>query len=184
MSQQTIDYADSITASGISYTPSEHGCEILFPVGLTHRGRATFFAEFTREIAACGFGAGIFVCFLNLWVGVAIVLSVLLALVLILWLDKLLVARAARDEQLVSDTALEITIPGQSGAHDLKWSAPRDRIRDVKFVSHSGNLVVRAHGQEMFDEHLHDDLRVTAWIVERLRRHLTLEADGSPQAKR
>ena len=45
----------------------------------------------------------------------------------------------------------------------------------MKLVPHSGNVVIRARGHEMFDMRLHDSPAVSTWIVQTLRCHLGLE---------
>jgi hypothetical protein len=53
---------------------------------------------------------------------------------------------------------------------------PRDKVYEVKFVSHSGNLFIRAHGHEIIDCRPFDDPLVVQWVAQVLRAALGLEA--------
>ena len=61
---------------------------------------------------------------------------------------------------------------GEGQYYDLL--RPRDAVYEVKFVAHSGNLVIRAKGHEMIDCHLFSDPRTTQWAADVLREALGL----------
>jgi hypothetical protein len=61
-----------------------------------------------------------------------------------------------------------IEIPTQR----TRWETPRDAVYEVKYVSHSQCLVVRARMQEMFAAHLHSNGAITERAAELLINEL------------
>lgn len=49
---------------------------------------------------------------------------------------------------------------------------PREAIYEIKFVKHSGNLFIRAHGHGIVECRPHRDPKVVEWIAERLNAAL------------
>jgi hypothetical protein len=49
---------------------------------------------------------------------------------------------------------------------------PREAIYEIKFVKHSGNLFIRAHGHGIVEVRPHRDPKVVEWIAERLNAAL------------
>ena len=52
---------------------------------------------------------------------------------------------------------------------------PRKDIYDVRFIEHSGNLFIRAHGHEIIDFRPFHDPRILRWLADTLRQMLDLE---------
>jgi hypothetical protein len=62
----------------------------------------------------------------------------------------------------------------------VKFSLPRARIHEVKYVSHSGNLVIRAHGREMVEWRPTEDAQTLRFVAARLRQALGLPQPVEP----
>ncbi len=57
----------------------------------------------------------------------------------------------------------------------------RSQIYDVKYVTHSGNLVIRCHHQEMSQFCPSSDPIVLQWIADRIREALKLSSHSTPE---
>jgi hypothetical protein len=51
----------------------------------------------------------------------------------------------------------------------------RKDIYDVRFIEHSGNLFIRAHGQEIIDLRLFHDLRLMRWLSDTLVQAMKIQ---------
>jgi hypothetical protein len=60
-----------------------------------------------------------------------------------------------------------------------KFVIPRKDIYDLKFVTHSGNLFIRARGREMLEFRPINDAPTLRWIADELRRALGWSAAGA-----
>jgi hypothetical protein len=52
---------------------------------------------------------------------------------------------------------------------------PRKDIYDVRFIEHSGNLFIRAHGHEIIDIRPFHDPRILRWLAQTLHQALELK---------
>ena len=57
---------------------------------------------------------------------------------------------------------------GKTGLMDR----PRGAVYEVKAVSHSGNLFIKAHGHDFIERRPHRDPKVVQWIADRLNDEL------------
>ena len=77
----------------------------------------------------------------------------------------------------LDDTALylrNILSDPSSQETGLNLDRPRRDLYEVRFVGHSGNLFIRAHGHQIIDCRPHRDPKVVEWIAEELNRLLGL----------
>jgi hypothetical protein len=61
-------------------------------------------------------------------------------------------------------------------APQLYAAVARGEVYDIRYVEHSGNIVVRAHRREMVEFRPSADDRIVRWIAAELRRALGLPA--------
>ena len=57
-------------------------------------------------------------------------------------------------------------------AESMTLIRPRDKIYEIKYVSHSGNLVIRTHGMDMIDIRPFHNVELMKWLTDELRQAL------------
>ena len=75
----------------------------------------------------------------------------------------------------VTPTTLSMLNVEMDGAGPKDITHPRADVYDVRYVSHSNNVVVRIHGQEMVELHPFKDPRMQRWLANTLVQALRLK---------
>jgi hypothetical protein len=152
-----LRYADIPARHGIAFEATPGRVTILIPrPGWVH------------VLTAIGIGAGTFVFVVFVWSSVLFALG---AAVVVL---ATTIAKAG----IGRPTVIEVTEDRlrfanvRHGQPELDRSIPRWDVQDVKFVRHSGRLVVHARGQQMHELAISRDPALTAWLADTIREAL------------
>ena len=173
---QVLAYADLPARHGIQYDIRPDGATFVIPQPPWWRR-----AEIVVLIALLPFMGGI-----GLYKGVTrgsvsrIAGSVLVMGILVAaTVQTALRRRAAVIEVTPTTVRLENTGPvvgtapeQAAGTHHL----PRELVYDVRYVEHSGHVIIRIRGHELIEFNPVRDRRANAWIAKELRRALGLPA--------
>ena len=144
-----LDYASDATEHGIGYRRTADGAMIVVPSPRSRRLEAAIgatFAVFANEFGLMLLAGGGIAWIANQrWICPA--LSSLLALAFtIAWIYY----RRLSAPMIVEVTPKAVVFQNLTHENPIQ-SLPRDQIYDVKYVSHSGNLVIRARGHEIIE---------------------------------
>jgi hypothetical protein len=83
------------------------------------------------------------------------------------------VIRSAFKPMIIELTATTLSLLNVDlNGRPLDLVRPRKDVYDVRFIEHSGNLFIRAHGHEIIDIRPFHDPRILRWIAQTLRQTL------------
>jgi hypothetical protein len=149
-----LQYADAPARHGIVFETTPEGVIVTIPVPLARR---------VLGMAAYG-GMLVMALIIHVFVAVAMVVA---GLALVVFRNRL--GRPIVIELDARELRFRNVAPGEAQSD---WACPRADVYDVKYVRHSGNLVVRIRGREMFEVRPSDDPAIVAWLAETLNRAL------------
>jgi hypothetical protein len=151
----TLQYADLPIGIGVIVEPLPHGVRITQP-------------------PSHGVGAAILIF--------TILFAPLLLLVILFSGDldalrrPLRAIRRAFRPMIIEVTATTLSLLNvEIDGHPQDLLHPRDQVYDVRYVQHSGNVVIRVHGQEMIDCRPFKDPRMLQWLADVLCQALELK---------
>jgi len=149
-----LQYADAPARHGIIFETTADGLMITIPVPLPR-----------QLLMLAGSGGVLALSFIiHTFVGVAVVAGVLILAIFRRRLGRPMVIELdARELRLLNVN------PGEP---EPDRTFRRADVYDVKFVRHSGNLVVRVHGQEILEVRPSDDPAILEWLADTLHRAL------------
>ena len=163
-----LDYATSASECAITYRREGEGATIVIPSPRRRRLDAATHATivvFVNEVGLLIAAAAVIAWFANARWACPVVSTVVAATFAIAWVWH----RRLADPMVVQVTATAVVLENLS--HEMPThTVPRDLIYDIKYVSHSGNLVIRARGQEILEwrpvENERELLRISLFLRE------------------
>jgi hypothetical protein len=152
MQQSTmLQYADAPARNGITYGQTADGFLITIQIPIW------------RRAAALATALPLVVLFLtNIFVAIVVFAVIIIAAV---------VRQQFTRPTVIELTADELVIQNLLGA-TADYRVPRDAVYDVRYVSHSGNIVIHARGQEMLEFRPVGDCELLKWLAETIQTHL------------
>ena len=158
-----LQYADAPARNGITYGQTPDGFLITIQIPIWKRA------------AALAFSLPLVVLFMT---------NIFVASIVFLVIIILAVARQKFTRPTVIElTADEFIIQNLLGAA-ADYRVPREAVYDVRYVSHSGNIVVHARGQQLLEFRPMNDAALLKWLAETIQSHLAppLAVAASPEA--
>ena len=125
-------------------------------------------------LTAVGIGVGVFVFVTAVWSSVLFVIGVAVVVV----------ATTIYKAGIGRPTIIEVTVDRLRfanvchGQPELDRTIPRWDVTDVKYVRHSGYLVVHARGQQMYELAFRRDPALMMWLADTIREALWPKGAG------
>jgi hypothetical protein len=172
-----LDYAAGTTECGITYRRDPEGAVIVIPSPRRRRSEAASYvtiAVFVNELGLL-LAAGAVLAWLakERWVCPALGALVAVTYGIAWWWHRRL------GEPMVVEVTPKVVVFENFSRETPVHTVPRDQIYDVKYVSHSGNLVIRARGHEILEWRPVENERELARIALFLREAIGM--DKGPQ---
>jgi hypothetical protein len=151
-----LSYADLPTRFGIMYERTPDGLYMSIPIPIWKR-----FLAFTGMVPL------LLLLFMGGWGPLIALVVVIVVLILRKRLAKPLIIDLTADELVLRNVLSQ-----QREEIRMKCRYRRSDVYDVKYVSHSGNIVIHAHHHELLELRPINDARVLEWIARTLREAL------------